>query len=80
MYHQGSIGIWQGNKNKYKLTTGHIRASNAAERKGRLLDVIAHADSSAITLVNPIDEEVSESGMSASKLSSSSYEDDNLDV
>lgn len=39
-----------------------------------------HADSRAIALVNTIDEKVSESGMSASKLSSSSCQDDSLDV
>lgn len=56
------------------LTTGHIRTSNAAEWVGCLLVVIAHADSSAITLVNAIDEKVSESGMSAGKLGNSCSE------
>ena len=74
------IGSWEENQDKCRLTTGHIRASNAAEREGCPLDIIAHADSSAITLINTIDKEVSESSMSASKLSSSSCEDDNLDM
>lgn len=74
------IGSWEENQDKGRLTTGHIRASNAAEREGCLRDVIAHADSSAITLINTIDKEVSESRMSTSKRSSSSCEDENLDM
>lgn len=70
-------GNWQENQDIFKLTTSHIRASNAAERVGCLLVVIAHADSSAITLVDAINEEVSERGMSASKLGNSSCENDN---
>lgn len=73
------IQIRQENQDNHKLTACHIRASNAVEREGCLLEIITHTDSSAITLVNSIDEEISESGMSASKLSSSSCEDDNLD-
>lgn len=67
-------------RDRGSLTTGHIRASNAAEREGRFLHVIAHADSSAITLVYTIDEEVSESRVSTSNLSSSSCVDEKLDV
>ena len=68
---------WQENQDKCILTTGHIRTSNAAQRVGCLLVVVAHADSSAITLVNAIDEKISESGMSASKLGKSGSENDN---
>ena len=76
----GGIGNWQENQDKGTLTTGHIRASNAADRVGCLRNIVAHADRSAITLVNTIDEEVSESGMSTGKRSSSSCEYDNLDA
>ena len=74
------IGIWWKLVGKGRLTTSHIRASNTGERESRLLHVVTHANSRTITLVNAIDKEVSESGMSASKLSSSSCEDNNLDV
>lgn len=63
-----------------RLTTGHIRASNAAEREGRFLHIIAHADSSAITLINTIDEKISESRVSTSNLGSSSCVDKKFDV
>ena len=63
-----------------KLTTGHIGTSNATDRVGRLLVVIAHADSRAITLIDTIDEEVSESGVSVSEPSSSSCKKVDLDV
>lgn len=62
------------------LTTRHIRTSNAADWVGCLLVVVAHADSSAITLVNAVDEEISESGMSASKLGNSSSENEDCHV
>ena len=48
-------------------TTGHVFAgnsSNGADRIGRLLNVIAHADASTITLRNIIDKEVREESMS----------------
>ena len=80
MCYQTGYEFDEKGKDKGRLTTSHIRASNATEREGRFLHVIAHADSSPITLVNTIDEEVSESRVSASKLSSSSREDKKLDV
>lgn len=67
-------------RDRGRLTTGHIRASNAAKREGGFLHAIAHTDSSAITLVNTIDEEVSESRVSTSNLDSSSCVDEKFDV
>ena len=69
--------IWQ---DKHKLTTCHVRASDAADWKGRFLNAVAHADSSTIPLVNTIDEEVGESRVSASKLSGTSCEKSNFDL
>ena len=67
-------------QDREKLTTGHIGASNATDWEGRLLVVVAHADSCAITLIKTIDEEVSESGVSVGEPSSSSCKKVDLDV
>ena len=69
--------IWQ---DKHRLTACHIRASDATDWEGRFLHVVAHADSSTISLVNTIHEEVGESRMSASKPSSNSCEKKNFDL
>ena len=64
--HQGAEALDRESKAKRRLTTSHVRASHAAKWEGRLRDVVAHADSSTISLINTIDEEVGESRMSAS--------------
>ena len=70
------MGLWQ---DKHRLTTCHVRTSDAADWERRFLHIVAHADSSTISLVNPIDEEVGESRVSASKPSSTSCEKKNFD-
>ena len=67
-------------QDKHRLTTCHIRASDATDWEGRFLHVVAHADSSTISLVNAIDEEVGESRVSASKPSSNSCEKNYFDM
>ena len=71
------MGIWQ---EKSRLTTCHVGASDAADWEGRFLHVVAHADSSTISLINTIDEEVGESRVSASKPSSTSCEKNDSDL
>ena len=71
-----SRGIWQ---DIYRLTTCHVRTSDAADWEGRFLHVVAHADSSTVSLVDTIDEEVGESRVSAGKPSSTSCEKANFD-
>ena len=67
-------------QDEHRLTTCHIRTSDTADWEGRFLHVVAHADSSTISLVNTIDEEVGESRVSASKPSSTSCEKNNFDL
>ena len=69
--------MWQ---DKRRLTTCHIGASDAADWEGRFLHVVAHADSSTISLINTIDKEVGESRVSASKPSSTSCEKNDSDL
>lgn len=53
------------------LAAGHIKRGDAADRKSRLLHVVAHTDGSTVTLINAIDEKIGERCVGVGKLSSS---------
>ena len=64
----------------WELTASHIRSRHIRQRIRCLLNVVAHAYSSTIALVNTVDEKVGKSGVSVSEVDSASCHKEDLDL